>query len=130
MPMDPHLAAVNKGMAIRQLIHSCFLICQSIITHISIPKVVVPLGSRWMTSSIAKCHHYKTKLCQSIGTIHSSSKGLIDRLGLWARVYVLHQWIATRRIKVKRFVHHPIQVGDAIVCLEGKWLWKFVSCRH
>ena len=80
-----------------------------------------------MTSTVTHRDYNKTCLRQSVGTHTHTGKGVTNSISLRARIDIIHNRITLFGVKIKRFVHHAIEVGYAICGLYRKCFGELVS---
>ena len=62
MSVDTNPIEVDEVVAVAELFEYGLLIGQSVVTQISIPVVVVPLGTVWITTTVTECNDDETEL--------------------------------------------------------------------
>ena len=128
VPKNTHLIDVDVGMAIRQLLGGYFFVFQSVVAQVAVAVIVVPFRTTRMPAAVADGDDDEAQLRLPVGAIHAHREGLVDRFGLRPRVYVLDDGIFEGRVKIKRFVHHAVEVGNAICSFDYKRLGELVAC--
>ncbi len=79
-----------------------------------------------MTTSVSHGDDDHAKLGESrFRTV--GRKELGNGLGLWPRIDILYDGVRLRRVEIKRFVHHTIQVRNSISCFDFKRFRKLIS---
>ena len=128
MTKNAYLIDIYKIIPFCQLFQSCFFILQTIVSQIIVSIVVVPFWPGRVSTTVPNGNYNKTKLCQAIDPVHSCWEGFVNGLGLRTRVNIGYYGITPGWIKIKWFVHHPVNVCNAVTCLYFIWFGKFVTC--
>ena len=66
MSVDTNPVEVDEVVAITELFEYGLLISQSIVTQVSIPVVVVPLGTVWITTTVTECNDDEAELSKCL----------------------------------------------------------------
>ena len=67
-----------------------------------------------MSAPVSDRDHDKAGLCQTIRAHTHTAERINGCFDLRARIYIIDDRIQGRRIEIKRFIHHTIEVGHAI----------------
>ena len=114
MSVDSHTRNINKSITVGKLLYCCLMVGQRIIPHISISVIMVPFGAAGMPTSLSYRNHDKSGLCQTVCPDTHASERTIHRFYLRPRIHIINNGIYLGRIKVKRFVHHSIQISHTV----------------
>ena len=125
--MDSHLVDIDEAVTVGQLLDCIFVVFERVVTHVSVSIVVVPLRSAWMTSALTYRYHDETGLSEAVSAYAHACERIVDSLNLRTWVDVIHYRIDFCRVKVKWFVHHSVEVGDAVRSLYLEKFREFVS---
>ena len=127
MSMNTNLIYIYKMMTLRQLLDSIFMIGQRIITHISISIIMIPFRAARVPATLSYRNNNKSGLCQTVGTGTHTGKRIINTFHLWPRINIIHNRINLSWVKIKRFIHHTIQICHTISRLYFKYFRKFIT---
>ena len=83
-----------------------------------------------MATSVTQCYYDKSKLSQSVYTIHSPAKSLVHCFSLRTRINIGNYRIFFGRIEIKRLVHNTIKICNPIISLGCEKFRKLISCLH
>ena len=125
---DAHTVKVNERIAVGQLFGSRFFISQAVVTQVAISEVVIPFAATWMSAAVAHRHHDEAHLRQPVGAVHTAGEAFTYGFRLRAGIYVLDDWIFFGRVEIERFIHHTIEICDAVIGFYFKDFGEFIAC--
>ena len=86
MAMNAHFVNINEGMALSQLFDGVLMVGQRIVAHVSIAKIMIPLATARMASTLTYRNDDETGLCQSVeGALRAVAVAAEDGSGLGLR---------------------------------------------
>ena len=112
--VDSHTRNINKRITVGKLLYCCLMVGQRIVPHISISVIMVPFGTAGVATSLPHRNDDKSGLCQTVCPDTHASERIIHCLYLRSRIHIINNGIYLGRIKIKRLVHHPIQISHAV----------------
>ena len=80
-----------------------------------------------MSAPVSDRDHNKAGLCQTIRAHTHTAERINGCFDLRARIYIIDDRIQGRRIEIKWFIHHTIEVGHAIRSLHLERFGKLVT---
>ena len=120
--INTNFLPVNKRITISQLLYHVLIVSQRIIPLIAIPESMIIFASHGRTSPVSHGDNNKTKLCQSGIQLVIDGKTCRDILEKWSGIHAGNNRIQFCRIKIRRFPHHPVQIGNPISSFHRKTL--------
>ncbi len=118
---DADAVDVDVGMAPRQLFDCRLLVGEAVVAQVAIAVVVVPLRARRVPAAIAHLDHHEAELRQR-DVVVARVERLGHALGLRPGIDVGDDRILLLLVEVEGLVHHPVEVGHAIVGLDREGL--------
>src|SRR4030095_12027622 len=114
MTPDADARDVDERMTSRQLLDRGLLVRESVVAQVAVAVVVVPLRPLRVAAAITDLDDDENELRQA-DVVVAGGEGLGYALGLRARIDERDDRILACRIEIERLVHHPIQIGDAVI---------------
>jgi len=125
--VNAHAGNIYERMAGGQLLYGVFLVFQPVIAQVAVTKVMVPFGAVGMASAVAHRDNNESHLGQAVQTVHGAAPALAGAFYLRAGIYVCDDGVFAFRVKIKRLVHYPVQVGDPVGGFHLDAFREFVS---
>ena len=128
--MDAHAVAIYVRILAGKLLDCVFLVFQTVIAHIAVAVVMIPLGPVRMASAVTHGDYYEAYLREALQAQEAAAPGDVVSLYLRAGIYVINYRISLCGIKVEGFVHGAVKVCDAVGGLNLEALGELVaSCQ-
>ena len=125
--VNTHTVAIYIRILAGKLLDCVFLVFQTVIAHIAVAVVMVPLGPVRMASAVTNGDYNEANLREALQAQEAAAPGYVVSLYLRAGIYVINYRISLCGIKVEGFVHGAVKVCDAVGGLNLETLGELVA---